>query len=145
VAVESFTGWEAFLGEADQTYLRTSPAPAVWSPIQYGAHVRDMLRVFGDRMLLAVAEDNPSVPWFDPGPDGWESYNRMPVGELVSDMAGQAERFAAIVGDCQESDWARTARRDGTDLFTVAGLACFGAHEAHHHLLDAQGRIPSTA
>ncbi len=47
------------------------PAADVCSPIQYGAHVRDMVRVFGDRILLA----------------------------------------------------------------------CFAVHEAHHHLLDAQGRI----
>jgi hypothetical protein len=141
LAVGSVAGWQDFLSGADDAFLRTNPRPDIWSPIQYGAHVRDMLRVFGDRILVAVKEDNPSVGWFDPGPDGWESYNRMPVDDLAADLGRQAGRFASIIEERSPSDWSRTAMRDGVDRFTVAGLACFGAHEAHHHLLDARGRI----
>ena len=143
VAVDSAGAWRELLATDDDGHLRTNPAPGVWSPIQYGAHVRDMLVVFGDRILLAVAEDDPNVPWFDPGEDGWDSYNRLDRGDLADDIERQATRLAAIVGDRTESDWSRTARRDGVDSFTVAGLACFGVHEAHHHLLDAAGRLPA--
>jgi hypothetical protein len=52
-----------------------------------------------------------------------------------------AEGFASILGRLQQSEWSHTARRDGVDRFTVAVLACFGLHEAHHHLLDAEGRL----
>jgi hypothetical protein len=75
-SVESLA-WRIFLGEADGDYLRVSPASDVWSPLQYGMHVRDMLRVFGDRILLAISEDHPSVPWFDPGEQEWRRYNEM--------------------------------------------------------------------
>jgi len=141
LATASATLWGAFLNDADDEYLRVNPAPDVWSPIQYGAHVRDMLRVFGDRILLAVAEENPSVAWFDPGPEGWVAYSHMAIDGLVDDLRDQAERFATIVGERTAEDWSRTAMRDGVDRFTVAGLACFGVHEAHHHLLDATGSI----
>jgi hypothetical protein len=136
--------WRAFLYEAEDSYLRTSPATDVWTPIQYGAHVRDMLRVFGDRVLLAVNEENPSVPWFDPGPEGWDAYNRLIVNELAKDLEDQAERLAAIIGECRDTDWLRTANRDGVDRFTVGGLCCFAVHEAHHHLLDAVRGLPAT-
>jgi hypothetical protein len=46
-----------------------------------------------------------------------------------------------VRGLLYQSVWSRIARRDGVDRFTVAGLACFGLHEAHHDLLDAEGRL----
>jgi hypothetical protein len=143
VVEESLDGWRLFLAGArsQDDYLRTHPGPEVWSPIQYGFHVRDMLKVFGDRILLAVEQDDPAVPWFDPGPEGWAAYDRAGVEELVAELEKQTARFAGIVEGCGAGDWGRTARRDGVDRFTVAGLACFGAHEAHHHLLDAEGSI----
>ena len=133
--------WGTFLLAADDTYLRANPAAGVWSPLQYGVHVRDMLRVFGDRILLAVSEDNPSVPWFDPGEEEWRRYNEMNPGDVASDIDRQAERLAAILHDRHEEDWIRTAMRDGVDRFTVTGMACFAVHEAHHHLLDANGQL----
>ena len=33
--------------------------------------------------------------------------------------------------------------QDGVYTFTVAGLACCAVHEAHHHLLDANGTLAS--
>src|SRR5205807_571169 len=124
-ALEEAAGWRGFLIEANQTYLRTSPTAGVWSPIQYAAHTRDMMRVFGDRILRAVAEDNPSVPWFDPGGEEWRRYNELDPSEIATNIARQAERLAAILDDRKKEDWSRTAMRDGVDRFTVAGLACF--------------------
>lgn len=141
MALATTAGWRAFLAGAEERYLRSNPRPHVWSPLQYGAHSRDMLQVFGDRILHAVAEDDPVVPWFDPGPEAWTRYNHLDTAELADELDAGAERLASIVADRSESDWQRTARRDGVDRFTVAGLACFAAHEVHHHLLDANGSI----
>lgn len=140
-ALVAAADWRVFLAEANRVRLRTSPRPGVWSPLQYGAHSRDMLQVFGDRILLAVAEDNPVVPWFDPGPESWAHYNQLDPAELAGEMEASAERLASIVAERTESDWHRTARRDGVDQFTVAGLTCFAVHEVQHHLLDADGSI----
>lgn len=141
MALDSAATWRSFLSEADEAYLRASPSPDVWSPLQYGAHSRDMLQVFGDRILLAVGEEDPVVPWFDPGPEGWVRYNLLDPYELADELDTSAGRLASIVAERAEHDWKRTARRDGVDRFTVAGLACFAVHEAHHHLLDANGSI----
>lgn len=140
VAVESAASWRTFLGTAGAG-LRAGPRPGVWSPLQYGAHSRDMLRVFGDRIVMAVQEDDPMVPWFDPGSDGWLAYNELDPGELADDIDAQAHRLAGVLAERGDGDWARTARRDGVDRFTVGGMACFAVHEAHHHLLDADGSL----
>jgi len=141
--LDEAAAWREFLTAADLNCLRTSPAPGLWSPAQYAAHVRDMLGVFGDRILLAVAEDNPAVPWFEPGEDEWRHFNELPPSDLATGIDHQARRLAGILDDRQADDWSRTAVRDGVDRFTVAGLACFVVHEAHHHLLDAKGQIPA--
>jgi hypothetical protein len=141
VAIDTAGSWAVFLVHTDDDWLRASPAPEVWSPIQYGLHVRDMLRVFGDRVVRAVDEDNPEVSWFDPGPEGRRQYNLIEAHIVASAIGEQAERLSEILSGLTDGDWDRTVMRDGVDRFTVTGLACFAVHEAHHHLLDATGEL----
>jgi hypothetical protein len=143
LAVELAAGWRAFLEEADDAYVRAIPEPGVNSPIQYAAHVRDILRVYGDRMVLAVEEDNPTVPIFNPPQEVWEAYNRLDAEELAADIEARARRLAETVAGMDPSSWSRIVINDrgqyGVYSFTVAGLARNAVHEAHHHLLDATG------
>jgi hypothetical protein len=144
--LESAGAWRAFLASADESFLRTNPEPGVFSPIQYGAHVRDIVRVYGDRIELAIANDNPTFPQFSPSSEVFEAYNEMAVGELTDDLDAQARRLATIVGNLQDDQWDRTLVRDGGKdgvfTFTVHGQACYAVHESHHHLLDAEGSLP---
>lgn len=149
LAVESSVAWREFLLEEDDIYLRTIPEPGVFSPIQYAAHVRDILRVYGDRMVLGVEKDSPTVPIFNPAQEVFESYNRLDAQELAADLEAQAQRLAKIVEDMGPSDWSRIVINDrgqyGVYTFTIAGLACNAVHEAHHHLLDAKGTLGASA
>ncbi len=144
----STAAWRTFLMQADETYLRTNPAPGIFSPIQYGAHVRDILRVYGDRILIMLEEDNPVFPQFNPDERVWEGYNRLGRDELAEDLEAQARRLVTILEGLQPAQWSLTMTRDGGGdgvyRFTVAGLASYAVHEAHHHLLDAEGTLPPT-
>ena len=67
--------------------LRSSPAvaarrePGVWSPLEYGAHVRDVYRLFDERLALMLAEDEPTFANWDQdvtaGNSGTPSRTRM--------------------------------------------------------------------
>jgi hypothetical protein len=138
---EAAADWRTFLESADTEQLRRSPAPDVWTPLQYAFHTRDMLVVFGERIELACREDDPAVPWFDPGEEAWRAYNEADPARAAAVIEQAAEGFGSTLGRLKEGDWSRSARRDGVDRFTVAGLACFGLHEAQHHLLDADGTL----
>ena len=83
--------------EADDAYLRTVPAPGIFSPVQYGAHVRDILRVYGDRILIMLEEDDPVFPQFNPDESAWDGYNRLGREELADDIEAQAQRLATIL------------------------------------------------
>jgi hypothetical protein len=141
-AVASVDAWDRFLSAADDGYLRTYPDQSVWSPIEYAAHVRDMLREFGSRIEVALTQDNPSVAGFDHEPAATAGrYNELPVEIVAGDLRAQAVRLGRILETVDEAGWARTAMRDGVDRFTVHGMACFAVHESHHHLLDAAGTL----
>jgi hypothetical protein len=151
LAVERAVKWRQFLMQADVTFLRTNPEAEVFvfSPLQYGAHVRDMLKVYGDRMVLGLEQEQPTSPLFYPAQEVFESYNQLGVYELTTDMERWAERLATLVAGMEPSSWSRTVINDrgvyGVCTFTIAGLACNAVHEAHHHLLDATGTLGTTS
>jgi hypothetical protein len=149
LAVEEALAWRQFLLEADDAYLRAIPEPGVFSPMQYGAHVRDILRVYTDRMVLGIEQDNPTVPIFNPPQEVFEGYNRLDTEELAADLGTQAERLAEVIKSTDSSAWSRIVINDrgqyGVYTFTIAGLACNAVHETHHHLLDAKGTLEPSA
>jgi hypothetical protein len=145
--LESAAAWREFLATADDVYLRTIPGPGVFSPMQYGAHVRDIQRVYGDRILLMLEEESPVFPQFNPEEGEWSAFNDLSVAELADGIDVQAQRLAGILDQLQPKDWARTMIRDGGSdgvyEFTVAGLASYAVHESQHHLQDADGTLPA--
>jgi hypothetical protein len=137
--------WRTFLLATDDGSVRTNPAPGIFSPIQYGAHVRDIQRVYGDRILLMLTEENPVFSQFNPDEDAWNGYNQLDRGVLADDIEEQAQRLSGILQRLEPDDWSRTMTRDGGNdgvfRFTVGGLASYAVHESHHHLLDANGTL----
>jgi hypothetical protein len=150
LAVERAARWREFLTQADDTFLRTNPEAEVFvfSPLQYGAHVRDMLKVYGDRMVLGLEQEQPTSPLFYPTQEVFESYNGLGADELATDIERWADRLATLVAGMEPSSWSRPVINDrgvyGVYTFTIAGLAGNAVHEAHHHLLDATGTLGST-
>jgi hypothetical protein len=151
LAVDRAAKWREFLVQADAAFLRTNPEAEmfVFSPLQYGAHVRDMLKVYGNRMVLGLEQEKPTAPLFYPTQEVFESYNLLGAHELATDIERWADRLATLVAGMESSSWSRTVINDrgvyGAYTFTIAGLTCNAVHEAHHHLLDATGRLGTTS
>jgi hypothetical protein len=143
--VELAAMWHVFLVEADVDYLRHSPEPGVFSPMQYGAHVSGTLRVAGDRLQLGLEQDAPTVPMFNPGQDEWASYNQLDAEELAGELEANARRVADILDGLDTTGWCRTVVNDrgqyGVLTFTLVGIGRNAVHESHHHLLDAKGTL----
>lgn len=143
--VELAAKWRTFLVEADDGFLRHSPDPGVFSPVQYGAHVSGTLRVAGERLELGLAQEAPTVPLFNPGQEEWAYYNELGAQELAYELAGNAAQVAEILGQLEGSQWSRTVINDrgqyGIYTFTLTGIGRNVVHESHHHLLDAKGML----
>src|SRR3954454_15989399 len=54
--------WQRVLARPD---VRDRPDDVTWSPLEYACHVRDVFRLYDERLRLMLAEDDPLYPNWD--------------------------------------------------------------------------------
>ena len=118
--------------------VRRRPAPQVWSPLEYGCHVRDVFGIFDHRLRLMLTEADPLFPNWDQDETAvTERYGEQDPVVVSRGLleAGDtiARRFAGVISDAQ---WARTGRRSDGASFTVDSFARYFLHDVIHHLHD---------
>jgi hypothetical protein len=92
--------------------LRVRPSRSVWSVLEYAGHTRDTLALFGDRVELALAVDDPQFGYQDQDravEDG--RYNDQDPGAIARGLLANAERFALLLATLPEGGWRRTGTR----------------------------------
>ncbi|QZN85555.1 DinB family protein [Cellulomonas sp. C5510] len=126
--------WRAALGRID---VRDRPDPAVWSPLEYGAHVRDVHRVFDERLRLMLEEDGPQFPSWDQDATAVEDrYDLQDPGRVADELADAAAALAARFQTVRADQWERTGLRSNGSAFTVTTLGQYFLHDVVHHLHD---------
>jgi hypothetical protein len=96
-------------GAVDETRLRTRPALGVWSPVEYGCHVRDVLLAQRERLLLALVEDEPTfVPIYREQRVELARYSDETPGQAASEITFAAELLAWVLNGLVGVDWQRT-------------------------------------
>ena len=129
-------GWPEQLRRAD---VRQRPDDATWSPLEYGAHVRDVHRKMTERLELMLAEDDPLFPnWDQDATAVAEQYGEQDPATVAEDLRAAARRAAQAFAGVREDQLARTGRRTDGSGFTVATLAVYYAHDPVHHLWDVR-------
>lgn len=133
---------EVLTGRAD---ARTRPAPDRWSPLEYGCHVRDVLRLYDFRLRLMLTEDDPLFPdWDQDSTAVAERYAEQDplvvAAELTAAAGPIADQFATVTGE----QWERTGTRGDGARFTVETFARYFMHDPVHHLYDVTGRAART-
>ena len=68
--------------------VRERPAPTTWSALEYGAHVRDVCRVFLGRVDAMLTQDDPHFDNWDQGPS---RPRRALLGAGASTVAAQID------------------------------------------------------
>lgn len=116
------------------------PDPGTWSPLEYACHVRDVLRLYHQRLVLMLTEEDPLYPNWDQDATALEQRYaeqdpaRVPV-ELVDAAEVVAARFDGVTGE----QWQRTGRRGDGASFTIDTFARYFLHDVVHHLHDVRG------
>lgn len=129
--------WPDVLSRPDAT---RRPAPTTWSPLEYACHVRDVHRVFRQRLELMLAEDDPTFDNWDQDETAladryWEQDPAVVAVEVTETGTGLADAYT-MVGD---GDWARTGVRSNGSTFTVESLGRYVLHDLFHHVWDVRG------
>jgi hypothetical protein len=124
--------------------LRTRRGAAIWSPLEYGCHVRDVLLVQRERVLRARREDRPT---FEPmGRDErveHDGYVDQDPADVARQLRDSARLFVNVLGRMDESEW------DAVVTYTyptmsdrpLRWVAVHTRHEVEHHLGDVRRQL----
>ncbi|WP_331087856.1 DinB family protein [Actinophytocola sp.] len=126
--------WPAVLG----TDATRRPRPDKWSPLEYACHVRDVCRVYAERLHLMRTQDDPHYPNWDQDAtavrDRYADQDPPAVAEeLLAAAAALADAFDQV------TDWTRTGNRGDGAHFTIETFARYLIHDPVHHLYDVTG------
>ncbi|HEY5981140.1 MAG TPA: DinB family protein [Microlunatus sp.] len=135
--------WVAILRSSPAVAAR--PQPTVWSPLEYGAHVRDVYRLFDERLALMLAEDEPTFANWDQDRTALQERYAEQDPEVVADeLEVAALSFVARVRALRADQLERRGFRSDGSEFTVTTLCQYFLHDVIHHLWDVTGQGDAT-
>lgn len=113
--------------------------PDRWSALEYGCHVRDVCRLFRERLDLMLTRENPPFPNWEQDETALENaYDQQDPATVAGDLADAAEKLAQAFDNVTE--WDRTGRRSDGAQFTVDTFARYFLHDVVHHRYDVTGK-----
>jgi len=116
---------------------RTRPTPTTWSPLEYGAHVRDVNRVMLGRLRLMLAADGAHFANWDQDAAAVEGrYAELDPAAVAEELAHSAEELAAAAAAVRSEEESRRGVRSNGSEFTVRTLLQYYLHDNVHHLAD---------
>jgi hypothetical protein len=122
------------------------PAPGTWSPLEYGCHVRDVLRLYDYRLTLMLTEDDPLYPNWDQDKTAIaDRYGEQDPATVAVGLAEAAETIASRFAAVTSEQWPRKGRRSDGAQFTVETFARYFIHDPVHHLYDVTSQRHSSA
>ena len=120
--------------------VRRRPSPAAWSALEYGCHVRDVLRLYDQRLALMLTREGPEYPnWDQDATAVADRYGEQDPATVAGDLAEAAEMIAARFETVTADQWLRTGSRGDGAHFTVESFGRYFIHDPVHHLYDATG------
>jgi len=125
--------------------LRSRRDPGVWSPLEYGCHLRDMLLVQRERVLAARRSTEP-VMCTPMGRDERVEHDGY-ADQDPADVTRQLIDAAALLGRDLDrlaaSDWVRVViyTYPTPSERTLGWVATHTVHEVRHHTLDIRRQL----
>jgi hypothetical protein len=124
--------------------LRRRTQPDVWSPLEYACHVRDVLEVQRDRVLLALVEVEPEFV-----PMGRDEraidlrYNEQDAALVRAQLDEAGAALATTLEGLDDAGWDRTGvyNYPTSQLRSVEWIGRHTVHELRHHSRDVEGLL----
>lgn len=124
--------------------LRAHHEEGVWTALEYACHVRDVLVVQHDRLLLALATGEDPQPFVPMGRDERavsERYNEQPPRDVAVDLVNAAEVLSESFSRLTPEQWGCPAIYSDGRHIDILWLGRHTAHELHHHLMDMDRQL----
>lgn len=136
------------LDRSTRERIGTRPAPAVWSGLEYGCHVRDVVLAQRERILLALVEERPSfAPIYRDHRVTLAGYDDETPEDVATHLDVAAALMAHVVDRLTEEQFARTCvyNYPAPTERDVAWVGRHTVHEVSHHLADIRSVLARTA
>jgi hypothetical protein len=116
---------------------RQRPAPGKWSALEYGCHVRDVFRLYDERLDLMLTTDGPRYPNWDQDATAVDDrYAEQDPVRVAREIIEAGTAIAARFGTVRGGQWQRTGFRSDGAEFTVESFARYFVHDPVHHYHD---------
>lgn len=135
---DNAAAWQRVLTVSD--LVRQRPSPTVWSALEYGCHVRDVFRLFDERLRLILTEVDPTFPdWNQDVTAVEDRYGKQDPAVVATDLVSAAETLATSFDGVSGEQWQRPSSRSDGSVFTTGTFARYLVHDPIHHLYDVTG------
>ena len=130
--------WQAALDGASDA--RARPEPSTWSPLEYACHVRDVFRLYDQRLELMLSQDGPLFPNWDQDETAVaDRYPEQHADKVAAELGESAQVIANHFQGVTADQWQRPGNRSDGARFTVETFARYFIHDPVHHLYDVTG------
>ena len=135
--------WLVLLGRGPAVQRLNDGDDRTWTPLQYGAHVRDVFKIFEKRARdMLKKRKPPTFKDWDQDEEAIKSdYASQDPAKVAYDLATNAGKFADLLDRVDGNEWAKQGTRSDGAEFTVESLARYLLHDVEHHLWDAREQI----
>jgi len=111
----------------------------MWSALEYGCHVRDVFRIFNQRLILMLTEDNPRFENWDQNITAIEDrYDEQDPAIVAQELADAGKALAEGFDSVGPDAWSRTGRRSDGAEFTIDSFSRYLLHDPVHHVYDVK-------
>ena len=137
--------WQEVLSRP-RAELTTRPSDDRWSALEYACHVRDVLRLYDQRLALMLTEDDPDFANWDQDEAAIKGRYAEQDPEVVADqLEAAAQTMVDHIQALRPDQLGRTGRRSNGSEFTVVTLLQYFLHDVVHHLWDVTGQQDAAA
>jgi len=126
--------------------VEARPEPGVWSPLEYGCHVRDVYRIFVDRLEQLLTTDGPRFASWDQDQTAvLQRYDLADPDVVAHELEQAAAALADQVDAVRPEQRSRPGSRSDGAEFVVDTLLQYFLHDVVHHLWDVTGQQDGAA
>jgi hypothetical protein len=128
--------WPALL---ENPSVRSRPNDHTWSALEYGAHVRDVYRLYTYRLGLMLDNVAPTFPNWDQDETAIaERYDQQDPAVVSDELVAAARELADLYDTVGSEQWQRTGLRSDGAAFTVESFGRYLLHDPVHHVHDVE-------
>jgi hypothetical protein len=126
--------WPPLLAH-EHTTLR--PTGDQWSAVEYACHVRDVFRLFDERLRLMLDSDHPTFANWDQDVTAVEErYDLQDPDTVAAELVEAGTAFAALWDTVTPDQLTRRGTRSDGVEFTVESFGVYFLHDPIHHVDD---------